>query len=364
MSASYDLSAAVREAIAASDHLIVVGSPASAKSAWVGREIEQFRAAHGDQAILATIISGSPETAFHPALRGRLGGPVLSPLAADFRPQGGGQRLALLRLIAALAGVHLDDLVHRDAQRQVRRVAGAGAGAVAGIAVVAALAVYGLTARHDAEAQRARAGSLNAFLLTDLRKGLQSAGRLDLLTEVNKAALESCKAPDLSRLPAYTLELCAKGWQAAGEDNEKRGELTKAQAEFEEARRTTATLFAAKPNDQQRIFDQAQSEYWVGFINWRNGNVAAARSGFEAYASLARRHLDPDARNAAWRTEVGNAESNLGMLALRQDGDLADARRHFTASLQSFRSAAAQSPDNTEAVLNVADSYAWLADSN
>ena len=158
--------------------------------------------------------------------------------------------------MAPLAGVHLDDLVHRDAQRRIRRIALAGASAVAGIAVVAALAVYGLIARHDAEAQRARAGGLNAFMLTDLRKGLKSAGRLDLLTAVNQAALDSYKGQDLSRLPADTLEQRAKALQAAGEDNEKREDLKTAQAQFQEARRTTAALLAAKPDDPQRIFDQ------------------------------------------------------------------------------------------------------------
>src|SRR6516164_1237862 len=38
--AGHDLTKAVREALAHSDHLIVVCSPRAARSAWVGREIE------------------------------------------------------------------------------------------------------------------------------------------------------------------------------------------------------------------------------------------------------------------------------------------------------------------------------------
>jgi hypothetical protein len=363
LTASYDLSTAVREAIEASDHLIVVCSAAAANSDWVGREIEQFRALHGDEAILTAIIAETPETAFHPALEGGPGGRTLTPLAADFRPKGGGYRLALLRLVAALAGVRLDELAQRDAQRQVQRIGLASAGAVAGLAVIATLAVYGLNARHDAETQRARAGGLNAFMLTDLRKGLQSAGRLDLLTAVNKAALDSYKGQDLSSLPADTLEQRAKALQAAGEDNEKRGDLKTAQAQFEEARRTTAALLAAKPDDPQRIFDQAQSEYWVGFINWRNGDGAAAKAGFEAYAALTDRLVKIDATNVAWQTEAGDAESNLGMLALRQAGDLPTAEQHFATALATFRSVAALKPSDVDAQLDLADGYGWLADS-
>jgi TIR domain-containing protein len=363
LSASYDLSTAVREAIEESDHLIVVCSPSSAKSDWVGREIEFYRALHGDERILAVIPDDTPEPAFHPALRGWLGGPAIEPLAADFRPRGGGRRLALLKLVAALAGVRLDELVQRDAHRQVERVTAIGAGAVAGIAIVAALAIVALNARHDAETQRARAGGLNTFLLTDLRKGLQSAGRLDLLTAVNKAALDSYKGQDLSRLPADTLEQRAKALQAAGEDNEKKGDLKTAQAQFEEARRTTAALLASEPNDPQRIFDQAQSEYWVGFINWRIGNGAAAKAGFEAYAALAARLVKIDPKNDAWQMEIAYAANNLGMLAMRQAGHPAEAEQRFREALRVRELVARHKPGDPELKRASANALAWLADS-
>src|SRR5512143_2733943 len=64
--AAHDLTQAVREAIARSDHLIVACSPRSARSAWVGREIDLFRRLHGDEQILAALIDGEPEAAFHP----------------------------------------------------------------------------------------------------------------------------------------------------------------------------------------------------------------------------------------------------------------------------------------------------------
>jgi len=70
LSATYDLTTAVREAIAQSDYLIVVCSPHSANSKWVGREIELFSTLHGDSHILAALIDGTPQTAFPPALHG------------------------------------------------------------------------------------------------------------------------------------------------------------------------------------------------------------------------------------------------------------------------------------------------------
>lgn len=363
MSAAYDLTAAVREAIAQSDFLIVVCSPRSAQSKWVGREIELFRALHGDTHILAALIDGAPDDAFHPALGGPQASAGFKPLAADFRRGASGQKLALLKLVAAVVGVGLDELLQRDSQRQIRRITAVAVGSVAGIAVVAVLAVAALNARAEAESQRLRAGGLGAFMLNDLRKGLKAAGRLDLQMAVNKAALSYYQGQDLSRLPADDLVQRAAALQAMGEDNEKRGDLKSAQAEFEEARRTTDALLAARPDDPKRIFAHAQSEYWVGLISWRNGDSVAARSGFESYATLARRLSGMDPTNDKWRREVGYAESNLGMLAMRQAGDLPRAERHFRAALESFQLFAKRKPADVDAPIDLADGYAWLADS-
>ncbi len=363
LSAAYDLTAAVRDAIAQSDYLIVVCSPRSAQSEWVGREIELFRALHGDSHILAALVDGTPQTAFHPALHGHVPAVEYEPLAADFRPGASGHKLAFLKLIAALVGVRLDELLQRDAQRQIRQITGLAIGSVAGVAIVAVLGLLALNARAEAEAQRLRAGSLGAFMLTDLRKGLRSAGRLDLQMAVNKAALSYYRGQDLSRLPPDDLVQRATALQAMGEDNEKRGELKAAQAEFEEARRTTGALLAAKPDDPRRIFAHAQSEYWVGFINWRNGDGAAAKASFEAYARAAQRLVSLDPHNDDWLMERVYAENNLGTLALRQAGDAAEAERHFRAVYRDLDSIIRRKPGDPDAMSAKATVLAWLADS-
>jgi hypothetical protein len=363
LAASFDLTTAVRRAITQSDFLIVICSAASAKSHWVGREIELFRDLHGDAGILAVIAEGETDTCFHEALHGRKGGPSLEPLAADFRRDGGERRLALLKLVAVLAGVRLDELLQRDLQRQMRQIAAVAVGGVAGIAVVSGLSIAALNARADAEAQRTRASGLGAFMTTDLRKGLRSAGRLDLQLAADNAALAYYRGQNLSRLSPEALGQRAKLLHAAGEDNEKQGDLKTAQVQFEEARRTTAALLAAKPNDPQRLFDHAQSEYWVGFINWRNGDGAAAKAGFEAYARLADRLVAIDPKNDEWRMETAYAANNLGMLALRQAGDPAEAQSQFRKALRIRQAIAQHKPGDPELQRAIGNALAWLADS-
>jgi len=150
---------------------------------------------------------------------------------------------------------------------------------------------------------------------------------------------------------------------AAGEDNEKHGDLPAAQAQFEEARRTTAALLAAKPNDPQRIFDHAQSEYWVGFINWRKGDGATAKSGFEAYAKLADRLVLLDPKNETWLMEKAYAANNLGMLALRQAGQPREAQADFAEALRIRRLIAKHKPGDPEVLKAIANALAWVADS-
>ena len=360
--AAYDLSAAVQDALAQSDFLIVVCSPNAVESEWVGREIDYFRKLHGDSHILAVLIDGTPATAFHPALLGAQGGPRLEPLAADFRPDSPSRRLAMLKLVAALAGVELDDLIHRDAQRQTRRTLGWSGLAAAVVLVVGVLTTLTFTARAETELKRAQATGLVDHMLTDVRKTLQRTGRLDQLAAVNESAMAYYRGQDLAKLTDDELRQRAKLLQAMGEDDEKRGNLAKARAAFVEAHRTTGKLLATKPNDTARIYAHAQSEYWVGFINWRNGDGAAARRGFEAYALLAKRLVALDPNKAEWLSESGYATSNIGMLALRQRGDLLAARRSFQESLLQLRKASEITPSDRRLRLDVADAYGWLAD--
>src|SRR5204862_4544636 len=144
--------------------------------------------------------------------------------------------------------------------------------------------------------------------------------------------------------------------------DEKRGELASAQTRFAEAHVITARLLAARPDDPQRIFAHAQSAYYLGFIAWKTGDGAGARRGFAAYDELARRLLAIEPANPDWQLEAAYAESNLGMLALRQAGDAKAAQRQFESALGRFEAVAKKKPGDADAQLELSDGYAWLAD--
>ena len=152
---SSDLSDQIKDALSRSDNLIVVCSPDTPGSRWVGREIELFQEMGKGDRILPLLIAGEPDEAFPPGLkrrrvdRHRPDGTCetvweeFEPVAADIRPRNDESRIkterrAVLRLASALLGCRFDDLARRDDERRrakLRQKLGATAAAmgVAGI---------------------------------------------------------------------------------------------------------------------------------------------------------------------------------------------------------------------------------------
>ncbi len=170
LSAADELGDQLRAALAESGHLIVVASPASAASHWVNEEILTYKRMHGEGRVLALIVDGEPwasnmpgreaEEAFPAALRyrigpdGQLSDQLAEPIAADIRPAGDGKRLGLMKLIAGLTGLRLDDLVQREAQRRARRLTMIATTLGIGMVGTTGLAVYANEQRKFAVEQR------------------------------------------------------------------------------------------------------------------------------------------------------------------------------------------------------------------
>ncbi|TAN54761.1 MAG: TIR domain-containing protein [Betaproteobacteria bacterium] len=372
MEAGADLKATVREALAQSRWLIVVCSPAAARSPWVNREIIEFKKLHGEQHVLACIAAGEPfasrergreaEECFPEALRFALTpeglpGEPLEPIAADLRPQGDGRRRAMLKLVAGMVGVGVDELVHRDAQRRARRMAVLATASLAGMAVMAVLTVMAVQSRVEAQNQRAQAEDLIEFMLGDLRRKLDAVGRLDVLDSVGAKALAYYAKQEAGRLDADALGHRARAMHLIGEMGEQRGHLVEALAAFQSAADTTAQLLARAPSDGKRIFDHAQSVYWVGYIAWKRGQAQAAEEAFLKYRELAQQlvRIDPD--NIDWRLETAYANQNLGVVQLDRMRP-AEALQSFAETRQVRQRLVGARP---ELAFELADSHGWIA---
>jgi tetratricopeptide (TPR) repeat protein len=374
MAAATDLRDEIDAALAASAALIVVCSPSAAKSRWVDLEIVRFRKQHGDSRIFAVIIDGvahasehaasADQECFPPALRLRdtPAGPVRAdPAAVDLRRSGDGPQVGRLRLVAGLVGVPLDQLVHRDARRRHRRTLALLIGLSLALAGTSALALYALAARNEAQRQRFAAEGMIEFMIGDLRKTLEPMGRLSAMDPLGKKALDYYRQQDPGSLDADSLARRARVLLLVGEIQDQRGNIDVALRNFETAAVTTAELLARAPNDPKRIFDHAQSVYYVGYSAWRRGNYPVAEPAFESYRRLAEQLVAIAPDNPDYIAEKGYAYSNLATMQYEM-GRYQEAEAAFRQALAVSADLARGKPPAAPEQYDLSQAHAWLAD--
>nr|WP_294850809.1 toll/interleukin-1 receptor domain-containing protein [uncultured Sphingomonas sp.] len=347
--ATDNLGAAVDAALQVSNALIVLCSPDAATSTWVNREIERFRELHGGGRIFAALAQGEPCESFPPALST---GQSDEPIAADLRPEGDGRKLAKLKLVAGLSGLDLDQLVGRDAQRKQQRLAVVAAASLVGMIGTSSLAVYAVQQRDDARTQRAEANDLVQYMLTDLRSKLEPVGKLDVLDGVGRKALAYYARQKLDDLSADELGQRAKAMLLVAEVGDLRGNAASAEQGFQEAARSTAVLLARDPDNWQRNYDHAQSEFWLAYAATNRGDNKAALPHFIAYRNLGQRLTEIDPNRLESKVELASADVNLGV-ALIGERKVEDARQLFNHAASTFM---AISPRTRDVALNAANS--------
>ncbi len=370
-----DLSAKITQALENSDNLIVICSPSAARSKWVNEEIRRFRELGRGSRIFCFVVGGQPqagdedrnERLFPATLCGAEPGDreettgTAEPLAADARPGQDGRNLALLKLVAGLLGVDLDELRRRELQRRNRRWATITVLSLAVMTATSLLALDATVQRGIAEHRRAQAESLVAFMLGNLRSELEPIGRLDLLDMLGKRVLAYYASQNLRSLNASSLERRAEALQLIGNVYKQRGQLKEALSAYHQAEATTARLLASRPGDPERIYAHAQSVFYVATIAYKRGDMKRAEAGMRRYDELARRLVKADPANAKWQWQVENASTNLGIV-LYTEHKYKNAVAILRQGVASAASLAHEFPDDTSKQTDLAMTRAWLAD--
>ena len=377
LAAAGDLSDEISGALSGSRFLIVLCSPAAVASRWTNKEIHAFKRLHGDRNVLAAIVDGEPwasdipgreaEECFPEALRIRYDGrgrPTdkrAEPMAADLRNSGDGRRLGLLKVIAGMLGLGLDDLVQRETHRRQRRLALLSAGSVVGMLVSVGLAVTAIDARDAARDQRREAEGLIGFMLGDLRTKLEPLGRLDVLDAVGGRALQYYAKQDKADLSDVSLVQRSKALTLMGEMAFTRGNLDAALARYGEAMASTGEAIRRTPDDPKALFDHAQNVFWVGYVDWQRGRTDRAIAAFQEYRRLADRMIALAPGKPEYALERLYADSNLGTVLLTQH-HYAAAAAAFQTSLDATEGLLAKAPTNLDYQRQQSEMLAYLAD--
>ena len=377
LAASDNLAAGIREALDSSRFLIVLCSPAAAASRWVNAEIDMFKRHRPDGCVLAAIVTGEPfasetpgreaEECLPAALRQRYdrrGRPTTrraEPLAADLRDDRDGKRLGLLKIVAGMLGVGLDELVQRETLRRQRRLAIVAAASLTGMVVTSTLAVVAIESRDAARDQRREAEGLVGFMLGDLRAKLEPLGRLDALDSVGSKALAYFQAQDKASLSDEALAQRSKALTLMGEIANSRGDLDGALRRYNEAFVSTEELLRRSPDDPRRLFDHAQNVFWVGEIARQRGQTPSAERAIREYRRLADRMIALDPASKKYRLELKYANTSLGaiLLDLRR---YADAAAVFRGALNDAEKLTAADPANANYQKGRLETLAWLSE--
>ena len=378
LAASGDLGEEIEEAITGSRFLIVLCSPAAARSRWINEEIICFKRLHDEDRILAVIIDGEPyasdiegreaEECFPPALRihydarGRPTTQRMEPLAADLRDSGDGRRLGLLKIAAGMLGVGLDDLAQREAHRRQRRLTLITTASIAGMLVTSGLAYTAVQARDEARDQRREAEKLVGFMLGDLREKLEPIGRLDVLDSVGVMALAYYASQNKADLSDSALAQRSKALTLMGEMANTRGNLDGALARYAEALATTGELVRRAPDNAELLFDHAQNVFWVGYIDYQRGGFDKAAAAFTEYGKLADRMIKVAPNKSEYRLERIYADAALGSVLFDQRRYRA-AANIFEGLLEQSEALAASSPAKLDYQKQLLNALGWLADS-
>lgn len=345
--ASSDLGATLRAALQASAALIVLCSPAAARSSWVAEEIRTFkRAGRGDR-IYPILVDGLPDRfdpvlqpagAFPPALfehwsetAAQWAQDDREPLAPDAREAGDGLRFTVLKVVAALTRIPLTTLTQRqaEAERQARNrarwIAGImtllAAGAVAG-------AWLSWQATLEARMRLENAVEMAARRVDDAagfhdRYGVPRSVITELLDGAKKdfdeLTQDAPATPSLGLQRARLDRLFAHLYEVAGDTAQHKAMAMRALERLDTvptSRRAAApsTWFGELPAAEKVRIERILALEVAGQAKALEGDVSGARSLFQTMAREADAVLALSGSTAA-RSLASNARSNLARLS-------------------------------------------------
>ena len=357
--AGHTLTEQTLAALDASEALIVICSPAAAKSHYVNEEIRLFKSRDPKRPVIPLIVAGTPGDAelecFPQALKfkvdgkGRIGKKRLELLAADAREEGDGKPLALAKVIAGLLDVTSDE-VFRRAERERRGKARVRNG------VIGVLAFLSVAAMGSAAYAWQQLKTNEAFLYATLktatefvdeavaqaeRFGVPRTATLSLLTKAeglfDNMAMLGKPTPELRYQKAWMLIQFANNYQAVGDTKKWRERALSAQEML-------AALVDEQPDNAGYGGELAVAQRTLGDVLAAQGDLPGAMQSYAASSTLLLRLVNANSDNGALFAELGASNAKLGAVQFAQ-GQLGGALKSFKDSLTIAEILVAQHPE-------------------
>lgn len=333
--ASADLGPTISRALEESASMVVICSPAAARSRWVNEEVRTFKGLGRGDRIFALIVDGDPtagdgpEQCFPPALRfratpdGKLTDEPAEPAAADARDSGDGARRALIRLTAGLLGVSYDALYRREQHRRRRRWLAIAVSAVVALAVAGTLAFNARVAKETASRSQATSNALIDFLVGQRHPELASTDWSPGAVTLDDGTLVEPLSPD-TEITDETLDAQASALRAQGIEWQRQYKLESALQAFRLEHRRRIELVRRNRDEPGQIFELAQAAFYVGENYFLQQNIVRAEDWFDAYRQTTRVLAAQNPDRLDWLLEKAFGDFNVaGMQLHKGDPELA-----------------------------------------
>jgi tetratricopeptide (TPR) repeat protein len=328
------------EALAASQALIVICSPASAKSRYVNEEIRLFKLRHPDRQVIPLIVGGTPDDpqneCFPPAIKFKVsasGEITAEPdelLGADVRDERDGRHLALAKVVAGLLGVSSDEVFRRAERARRRRQRRWIVGLSTAVLLLAGLTLWAELNRREAEHNFAVAKQIASALIFDIARGLrdqdgvrtETVGKILGTAEqvIARLVTRSPDHPEPQGIHAAMLIEFARTYATLGDTANQEQAARKGLAIFER-------LTKLQPG---AVWEQnlAISYEEVGNVLMAQGKLAEALNAYQESLAIADGLAKADPNNADWQQLLAHYYNAVGDVLLAQ-GKLAEALKAY-----------------------------------
>jgi tetratricopeptide (TPR) repeat protein len=363
-----------RQALEASAFLILLCSPAAAKSEYVNQEVLYFKKLGRGDEIIPVILDGMPDSGktecFPPAMRyrvtrvGKLTHKKEDVIAADVRSSGDGWALTIAKIVACMIGVGTDEVFAR-AERERRhnmRIRAMVASLIAMLAVGGAIFAYkshsqrqtlseieALVSKYSIVSPAEGATATSTEQLTDAITAIVSGAARD---RRYASALQSLKdgnveqAESLLRMLAEETASRVDAESKRAADAYRRLGAIAGLGDPKRAREAYAKALQFDPSDTDAL-------YWHGWLSLLAGNLSVAKKELNRLLDISQ--SKDDSRG------VFRAHLRLGEL-VRDRGDLDAALKHQTSAYRIATLRTAAEPDDAERQRDLSISCEKLGD--
>ena len=360
--AGHALSDQTLAALDASAALIVICSPAAAKSRYVNEEIRLFKSRHSERPVIPLIVGGKPGDAelecFPPALKfkldakGRITKRKVELLAADARDEGDGRELALAKVVAGLLGLSSDDIFRR-AERDRRRKGRVRMG------IVTVLAFLAFAASGSAVYAWQELKTNEAFLTATLKRAtdivntaVAQAETYGVPRKATLALLGQAEGmfDDMARLGHPTPELrLRKAWMLIefARNYAVLGDSGRWQERAAAAQRLLSALAKENPDEIDYQQGLAAADEVLGNVRMAQGNLAEALQSYNASLAIIDHLAKTDLDNVTvWQRDLAVDYSRIGAVLLSQ-GKQEEALQSYRRAIEFAEAVVKTDPSNT-----------------